>query len=239
MLYPVNTFPTFADLLSYINNEWITNGNEEIDAVIGNNVVNGLLTFIEQSPLNWQKAQLINTSGAATAARPVVVFMATTPSSISFASNIYNQYCFINTTNAAIPLLSPAQYYDINLSAVTSIPAKSIVNISQASNSLWIINTVPSQGSQPSLPPLVFEVDGGNPDDPVSGTSIWQNNKLKGLGASNGNRISIVLDSGIVTNYGTNQNMYYDHVAGEIDLNYNGNNNTWQAGSGGSVDLNQ
>ena len=45
------TFPNFADLLAYINSEWITNGNQEITGVIGNNVVNGLLTFITQSPL--------------------------------------------------------------------------------------------------------------------------------------------------------------------------------------------
>lgn len=239
MPYPVQTYPNFAALLAYINNTIVTNGNEEIDAVDMNNVVNGLLTFITQSPINWQKAQIVSTAIAATASRPVVLFMTTAATSLSFSDNIYNQYCFINTTNSDIPLLTPAQYFDINLSVVTKIPAKSIVNISKANNNAWVVNSVPSSGSQPGLPPLVFVVDRGQPDDPVSGTSIWQNNKLKGLGAANNNFISIMLDSGIITNYGANKNMEYNATTGTIDLAYNGNNAQWNAGSGGSVDLNQ
>ena len=48
-----------------------------------------------------------------------------------------------------------------------------------------------------------------------------------------------MLDSGIITNYGSNQNMIYDPVTGTIDLNYNGSGNLWNADSGGSIDLNQ
>lgn len=87
--------------------------------------------------------------------------------------------------------------------------------------------------------PFVFVVDSGNPNNPVSGTSVWQSNLLIGLGANYNNQIQIILDSGIITNYGTNQNMVYDPVAGTIDLNYNGSLTEWNPGSGGSVDLNQ
>lgn len=140
MPYPVQTFPDFASLLAYMNNEWVTNGNGDIDAVIGNNVVNGLLTFIEQSPLNYQAALVTAAGGAITASRPITVFITTTPTSLQWGNNIYNQFVFINTTNAPIPLGGGQKYYDINLTAQSSIPAKTVLSIVKATNGLWISN---------------------------------------------------------------------------------------------------
>lgn len=239
MAYPQQTFADFAELLAYINTEWINNGNGDITGIIGNNVVNGLLTFIEQSPLNWQKAQLVNSAAAQIVTGPVVVFMVNAPAQISFLDNIYNEFCFINTTSSAIPLLSPAQYYNINLVAVTSIPAKSIVRICKATNNSWIISSVPNNGSQSSLPPLIGVVDGGGANDPVSGISTFQHNSLKGLGGSNGGKIQIQLDGANLTNFGVNQSIIFDAATGTIDINYNSSGNTWQTGSGLYVDLNQ
>ncbi len=238
MSYPSQTFATFDELLAYFNSYWITNGVQEITGLIGNNGVNGLLTFIRKSPLNWQKAQISSSTGNVSAVRPIVVFTGV-PNSLSFADNIYFEYVFINTTVGDIPLLNPTNYFDINLNAVTKIPAKSIVNLVKTNNNQWIVGSIPSSGGQPSLPPLIGIVDGGGDDDPVSGISIFQSNKLKGLGSSNNGRINIIIDGGTQQNFGNNQTMDFDPDLGEIDLDFNSSGNTWQTGQSLYIDLNQ
>lgn len=167
MPYPVQTFPDFASLLAYMNNEWVTNGNGDIDAVIGNNVVNGLLTFIEQSPLNYQAALVTAAGGAITASRPITVFITTTPTSLQWGNNIYNQFVFINTTNTPIPLGGGQKYYDINLTAQSSIPAKTVLSIVKATNGLWISNyNAGGNSSTLSFVPLQFRI--GDDDSPMN-----------------------------------------------------------------------
>lgn len=85
------------------------------------------------------------------------------------------------------------------------------------------------------IPPLVGVVDGGDTDDPVSGISTFQDNKLKGLGASNNYRIQIVIDEVLQSNFGVNASFTFDGITGTIDLSPN----TWQAGSGLYINLNQ
>jgi len=236
---PTQTFNTLDEWETWIDANIVTNGVQGISGNDGNITENAAVKFIRQSPINWQRAQVINSSGVASASRPVVIFITSTPSSFTFGDNIYNQYCFVNTTSGAIPLGNSQTYYDINLVALTSIPPKSIVNISKAQNSLWIVNTVPSQGSQSTLPPYVGIVDRGQPNDPVSGTSLFQSNVLKNLGASNDNNITINIDGGLQQNYGVNKSFEYDPVAGEIDLDYNSSGNQFFAGSSLTIDLNQ
>lgn len=217
MPYPVNTFPDFTSLMNYINTFWITNGVEEITGIIGNDVVNGLLTFIQKSPLNWQKAKLESSGGAINAARPVNVFMSLVPDSLTWGDNIYYEYVFINTTQGDIPTL--ITYYDINLQPVNIIPAKSIVNISKASNDLWIVSSVPSSGSSSSVPPYIGVVDRGMPSDPVSGTSVLQSNSLIGLGSTNNGDITILYAEGIRNSFGADASISYDSPSGTITLN--------------------
>lgn len=164
--YPQQTFPTFADLLAFINTNWITNGNGDIDAIIGNDVVNGLLTFVEQSPLNYQTAQIFSTGGVIGNPRPVSVFMTVTPASLQWPDNIYNQYFFINTTSNAIPIGGGLLYYDINLVPQTSIPAKSVVAIMKVKNGTWIsIYNAGGSGALTVFGRLQFTV--GDIDSPI------------------------------------------------------------------------
>lgn len=137
MSYPTQTFNTFDDLLGYINTHWITNGNQEITGVIGNNVVNGELSFIRKSPLNWQKCQISSTGGVVVAMRPVVVIYGITPTSISWTDNIYNEYILINTTSNDIPIGGGLGYYDINAGFKTTLLSGSIIDIFKADNNLW------------------------------------------------------------------------------------------------------
>lgn len=235
MPFPTTTFPNFAALMTYINNVIIPNGAEEIDGDEMNSVVNGLLGFIEQSPLNYQKALVINTVGAANVTQPINVFITGTPSSLQWVDNIYNQYVFVNTTNSAIMIGGGLKYYDINLAVKTTIPAKTIVSIAKATNNLWISIYNASGGGGTVLTPLTGVVGGGGDDDPVNGQSVFQNNKLIGLGAANNGRIQIQIDEANQSNYGNNSSFAFDFATGEIDISPN----IFVTGSSLYIDLNQ
>jgi len=236
MPYPTVTFPTFDDLMNYINTYIITNGMELIEGVEHNNVENGLLTFVRQSPLNWQTADIFSSGGAISVLRPINVIMTSVPTSITWGDNIYNEWVFINTTGGNIPSNT---YYDINLSPVTSIPAKSTINVCKVKNGQWIIKSLPSSGSGTVTHPYVGVVDRGLPTDPVSGTSQFQNNSLIGLGASNNNDIQIVYAEILRSSYGANQSFIYYPTTGMIDLNYNSSGEQFFSGYTLQIDLNQ
>ena len=172
MPYPVQSFATFNDLLVYINNNWVTNDNGDIDAIVGNNVVNGLLTFITQSPLNYQKAAVSASTGAVVVGRPATIFTAT-PSALSWGDNIYNQLVFINTTGNAIPLLSGFYYRDINLAAAYSIPRKTVLVLYKTNNNEWVMGTPSAGGNYYTYVPaeLEFEI-GVDPDMDPGDTQI-------------------------------------------------------------------
>lgn len=165
MAYPQQTFPNFNALLTYINTYWVTNGNYEITGVKGNNVVNGLLAFIEQSPLNYQKTAIVSSTGVVIISRPVTVFTGT-PSQLSWGDSIYNELVLINTTQNAIPLVSGFFYRDIDLAVVDHIPAKRAIVLYKTSNNEWIqgVTYNSSPGTVYTPDELEFEVGDGNPD---------------------------------------------------------------------------
>ncbi len=90
-----------------------------------------------------------------------------------------------------------------------------------------------------SLPPYVGVVDRGNPTDPVSNTSIFQSDDLKGLGLTNNYEIQIVYGEQLRSSFGLNKSFNYDHVAGIIDLDYNGSAEQWSPGASLWTDRNQ
>lgn len=83
------------------------------------------------------------------------------------------------------------------------------------------------------IPPLIGVVDGGGADDPISGNTPFQDNKLTGLGATNAGRIQIVVDDILYTNFGTNVNFSFDPTTGTITGFF------WITGAGLYIDLNQ
>jgi hypothetical protein len=239
MPFPTQTFNTTAQWKAWVDTNIIPNGTQAITGNKGNITENAAIKFISQSYLNWDTAQLVNTTGSATAASAIVVFVTNTPALFTFGDNVYNEYRFINTTSGDIPLGNSMTYFDINLTEIDSIPAKSVIGIVKATNGMWIIDSLPSSGSQPTLPPLIGIVGQGGADDPTTGSSTFQSNKIKNLGAANGNKISINLDGAIYQNYGINTSFTYNATDGEIDLDYNSSGNNFQAGSALTIDLNQ
>lgn len=236
MPFPTLSFSTLDEWQSWIDNNIIPNGMELITGNDGNITENAAVYFIKQSPLNWQTADIFSSGGAISVLRPINVIMTSVPTSITWGDNIYNEWVFINTTGGNIPSNT---YYDINLSPVTSIPAKSTLNVCKVKNGQWIIKSLPSSGSGTVTHPYVGVVDRGLPTDPVSGTSQFQNNSLIGLGASNNNDIQIVYAEILRSSYGVNQSFIYYPTTGIIDLNYNSSGEQFFSGYTLQIDLNQ
>jgi len=90
-------------------------------------------------------------------------------------------------------------------------------------------------GSGPSTPitPLIGVVGDGGPTDPAAGAVDFQNDDLIGLGSTNSDRIQIVVDDIIYSNFGTNVNFTFDSGTGTISGFF------WVTGAGLYIDLNQ
>jgi len=179
MPYPVITFPTIAQWENYVNTAWVTNGEEAITGVVGNNGVNGAIKFLKQSPLNWSKAAIYSSGGDIVLSNEyqgVAMFITTTPDSLSFGSNFYKQYLIINATDAAIPLDTPSGYYTVNGTTTTTIPANSAVNLFLADNDIWVGWTVSNGGGggNTQKQPNTYVV-GTTSGAPIAGETTWTN----------------------------------------------------------------
>lgn len=176
MPYPAVTFANFDDLMNYINTNIVTNGLQEIEGVEHNAVENGLLTFTRKSPLNWGLAEIISVGGAVSATKPVTVITTTTPTTLSWSDNIYNEYIFMNMTGNAIPLLSPLVYFTAAGTSLNYIPENTSVNILKTANGLWVAVSVSGTGGggggSTQKQPRTFVV-GTTLNAPTAGTLTW------------------------------------------------------------------
>lgn len=213
MPYPQQTFNSFNDLQVYINTYWVTNGVGDITGIVGNNVVNALLTFIEESPLNYGRAKVISTGGSVLLDRPVNVINGTPPSTVSFGDNIYNEFTIVNMTAANIPLAAGVTYYDVNSNIITYIPRRQVLSVSKAENNLWIqTNNFSTNGGSVTFPKIYINVGNDSPQQMIPGQIAYtiDNNKID-------------IDSVAVTIDGVR---IYPDVVGQVsvDIMYNVNN---------------
>jgi hypothetical protein len=175
MPFPSQTFNNLDDWKTWIDSNIIPNGNQEIIGDDGNITENAAVKFIKQSPLNWEEASVVNTALAVIAPRPVVVFTGSTPVSLTWNDNIYNEYVFINMTSSDIPLLGLLVYYKPDGTTSSVIPATTAVNIFKAENDLWVegSNSGSGGGGSTQKQPLTFVV-GTTLNAPTAGTTTWQ-----------------------------------------------------------------
>lgn len=89
-----------------------------------------------------------------------------------------------------------------------------------------------------NIKPAIIGISGnGGVNDPITGSSIYQNDLLKGFAQSNGYKFYIIVGGAIWQNFGTDSNQFtFDQVTGTI--NFNGNI-TWYDGMTIVIDLNQ
>jgi hypothetical protein len=151
MPYPNQTFNTISDLLAYVNTNVVTNGNQEITAIIENNVENGLANFIVSYTLNSGLAGISSSTGVVPLSKPITYF-SVTPTSISLGTNVQNEFYIINATANNIPLTSGYSYIDAYQTVQTSIPARAYVHLAKATNGTWLQVNTATAGSD-SLPP--------------------------------------------------------------------------------------
>lgn len=175
MPFPTQTFSTLDQWKAWIDLNVIPNGNQEIIGNDGNITENAAVKFIRQSPLNWEKADVIDTASAVVAAKPVIVFTGTTPASLTWPDNIYNEYVFVNMTGDAIPLLGALVYYLPTGVSVDNIPANTVVNILKSENDLWVGYSLTAGGGGGSVQkePKTYIV-GTTTGAPVAGALTWQ-----------------------------------------------------------------
>lgn len=170
---PSQTFSTLDEWQVWIDANIKTNGNQEITGDDGNITESAAVKFIKRSPLNWEKTAIVSAGGAVVASRPITVFMTTTPTSLTWGDNIYNEFVFINMTSNVIPLLGTLVYYNAFGTPIDEIPANQVVNIVKSSNDLWVqYNSVlpaPLSGLVPE--PLDFIVSSTS-IIPTGGTSL-------------------------------------------------------------------
>lgn len=182
MPYPVQTFNDIPTWENYTNTFWVTNGVQEISGVVGNNVVNGAIKFLKQSPLNWAKVAIYSSGGDIVLSNNFLgtaLFITTPPDSLSFGDNFYNEYALINMTASDIPLAGSLVYYDTSGQAVDNIPAHTAIGIFKAANDLWVQGYVTGTGSgRAQKQPKTYFV-GTTVGAPTAGTSTWTNPDFK------------------------------------------------------------
>lgn len=153
MSYPNQTFATIQQLLNYINTQYITNGNQDISGVVGNNILNSLATFIKQYTLNYSFATISSTTGSFSAQTPITIFTQQ-PSAFGWPNNVQNEYYFVNATGFNIPLADGYSYIDVYGTSQTSIPLRETIHIAKATNGNWmqVNNLTGSSGG--GIPPM-------------------------------------------------------------------------------------
>lgn len=166
-------FPNIDALETYVDTYIIPNGNNEISGEENNNSLNGCIQFIRESPLNWEKASIESGGGVIAASTPVVVFITTTPTSLTWADNIYNEYVFINWLTAAIPIGGSQGYYNLLGQYITEVPANTAISIFKASNDLWVQGTnLGTSSGIAQKQPLTYKV-GTTSGSPTAGAMTW------------------------------------------------------------------
>lgn len=227
--------------IAYILQYWIQNNVQAITGTIGQNVVWNLAQFIKQNPENYQKAKVVSSNGNYTASlnECVIVFNNNSSGRLDWVDNRWNKYYFVNATDNVRLFSNGKVYFDVNGAANISLAARTSLYIAKGEDDYWYEVLSATGISTPVLPPLIGVVDRGTADDPVSGTSTFQSDKLIGLGATNNSDITILIDGQVWQSFGLNKSIELDNFLGILDIDPFSIGNIFVAGSGISIDLNQ
>ncbi len=230
---------TPQDLRDYINQFIVTNHNNEITAEQHNNIENGLLDCIVSSPRNYNKAYVGSISGAFSAScqQCILIFKTGATGTIHLTDNRWNEWVIYNNSGASKQFIGSITTYKTQTGITKNyVGSGQVLNLAKGIDNIWYeIDNGIGGGGTSALPPLIGVVDDGGMDDPVSGTSIFQNDKLIGLGDTNGGRIQIVIAEQIMSNFGDNSSFVLDNTIGELDISPN----QFVAGSSFYVNRNQ
>jgi len=220
--YPSIIFNTIGEWETYINQYIIPNGNNEITGDEHNNVENGAVKFVRQSPRNWNRATVIGTAGnyTATSAQCILVFKPTATGSVTLTDNIYNEWTIVNITSSDKALVGAINIF-VTPSGVLSnyCPANGVLNLVKGNDNKWY-QVLSGTQTGISNPPLIGIAGGGGDHDPIVGASTYQDNLLIGLGSANDGKIQATINQAIWDNYTVGGNLFdYDPLTGILTFN--------------------
>lgn len=152
MALPSQTFPTIAQLISYINTFIVPNGLDLITGDEANSVLNALSNFIIDYTMNGRLCGISSSTGVVPLSKPVTIFTVA-PTSINWADDVQFEYYIVNATGVNIPLTAGFSYIDQYGNAQTLVPFRSALHIAKAPNGSWFqINNLGGNTSG-NLPP--------------------------------------------------------------------------------------
>jgi hypothetical protein len=169
-------FATIQDWQTWIDNNIVPNGNQDITGEDGNITENAAAQFIIQATVNWNLAKVHSTGGALVLSNGVTVVTGATPTSLSWGDNFYNEWYIVNLTPNILNLDSGIFYYNPTGSPQNAIPAQTSLHIAKSENGLWVqiggaSATGGGGGSQKE--PATYIV-GTTPNAPAQGATTWQ-----------------------------------------------------------------
>jgi hypothetical protein len=147
-------FSTIAQLLTYINQYIIPNGENEITGLEDNTAFQGVVQFIQAANLNNGFVHISSTGGVIVLPAPMTLFTTVLPTSIQWNSNFNNEYYIVNGLGVNIPLANGFSYIDPFGTSQTVIPSRTAIHIAQATNGSWIQMNNVGGGSGSGLPPM-------------------------------------------------------------------------------------
>jgi len=155
MPLPNQTFTTIQQLINYINTVFITNGANGITGAEGNNILNGITTFLQSYLVNNSLVTIYNTSpGTVYMLQTPMTLFTTVPTSIQWPNNVQNEYYIINATSQNIPIAAGYSYTDQYGTVQTTVPARTSIHISKATNQSWVLVDNLGGGGSGGLPPV-------------------------------------------------------------------------------------
>jgi hypothetical protein len=154
-MLPNQTFSTIQQLINYINTVFVTNGANGITGAEGNNILNGITTFLQSYLVNNSLVTIYNTNpGTVYMLQTPMTLFTTVPTSIQWPNNVQNEYYIINATSQNIPIAGGYSYTDQYGTVQTTIPARTAIHIAKATNQSWVqVNNLGESGGG-GLPPV-------------------------------------------------------------------------------------
>jgi hypothetical protein len=176
-MLPNQTFSTIQQLINYINTVFVTNGANGITGAEGNNILNGITTFLQSYLVNNSLVTIYNTNpGTVYMLQTPMTLFTTVPTSIQWPNNVQNEYYIINATSQNIPIAAGYSYIDQYGTVQTTIPYRTAIHIAKATNGSWVQVNNLAGSSSGGLPPVAAH--GGESLFTDGNSTFWASNPM-------------------------------------------------------------
>lgn len=133
-------FNNTAELQQYVNETLVDNNSQSIRADEHNNIESGLVKFINQSPRNWNKAKITNsTTGFQGDGKNSMILLGSNFNGVvNLVDNQWNEYTIVNLSKQQKTLGGVVStYYTPNGTARTYVKSSSVLKLVKGENGNW------------------------------------------------------------------------------------------------------